>query len=300
MQGGVGQLTRLTSILRAALLMVAFALPASADPHLQLETELIWRGNGSWFGGFSGIEVLNHGTTVYLITDKGRMIDAQMVREGGKLKSLATINWRKLRYINGIGVKGPFTDSEGLAITPSGRIFITFENNDRLTKVDPATGMMTQLPGHPDFASFPKNSGLEALAVHPDGRLFALPERSGSLAAPFNLYTFYDNKWQITGQLARRGPFLPVGADFDAQGMLYLLERAATPLGFRSRIRRFDPDKTAEGDITLLTTSPARFDNLEGISVWQDTAGQTRLTLISDDNFLAIQRTQIVEYLLKE
>lgn len=228
------------------------------------------------------------------------MIDAQMHREEGALKAISVTNWRKLRYRNGIGVKGPFTDSEGLAITPDGGIFITFEHKHRLTEVDPETGVMTQIPGHPDFATFSKNSGLEALAVHPDGRLFALPERSGSRTAPFNVYTFDGSTWQITGQLARIGPFLPVGADFDAQGILYLLERAVTPLGFRSRIRRFDPDKTTQGDITLLTTAPARFDNLEGISVWQDAMGQTRLTLISDDNFLAIQRTQLIEYLLKE
>lgn len=300
MQGGTGQLTRTPPLFRAIILLMALTLPVSADPVLLRETELIWRINAPWFGGFSGIEVQDHGTTLRLITDKGRMIDARMQREDGKLTAITNISWRKLRYINGIGVKGPFTDSEGLAITPDGRIFVTFENKHRLTEVDPATGVMTQQPTHPDFGSFTKNSGLEALAVHPDGRLFALPERSGNRAAPFNLYTFDGSAWQITGQLARRGPFLPVGADFDANGMLYLLERAATPLGFRSRIRRFDPDQSSQGDITLLTTGPARFDNLEGISVWQDATGQTRLTLISDDNFLAIQRTQIVEYRVQE
>ena len=37
---------------------------------------------------------------------------------------------------------------------------------------------------------------------------------------------------------------------------------------------------------------------MEGISVWRDAAGRTRVTLISDDNFFALQRTVIVEYLL--
>jgi hypothetical protein len=41
---------------------------------------------------------------------------------------------------------------------------------------------------------------------------------------------------------------------------------------------------------------PSRFDNLEGISVWQDVSGQTHLTLVSDDNFLPFQNTQIIEY----
>lgn len=300
MQGGSGQLTHTARLWLAALLLVACTLPANADPVLQRETMLIWQGKADWFGGFSGIEVRDQGETLHLITDKGRLINARMQREEGRLVAITNTNWRKIRYTNGIGVKGPFTDSEGLAIAPDGRIFVTFENRHRLAEVDPATGVMTQMPGHPDFRTFAKNSGLEALAIHPDGRLFALPERSGSRRTPFNMYTFGGNTWQITGQLARHGPFLPVGADFDANGMLYLLERAATPLGFRSRIRRFDPDQTTRGVITLLTTGPAQYDNLEGISVWTDAAGQTRLTLISDDNFLSIQRTQVVEYLLTE
>jgi hypothetical protein len=49
-------------------------------------------------------------------------------------------------------------------------------------------------------------------------------------------------------------------------------------------------------EVTLLQTLPSRFDNLEGISVWQDVSGRTHLTLVSDDNFLPFQNTQIIEY----
>ena len=48
----------------------------------------------------------------------------------------------------------------------------------------------------------------------------------------------------------------------------------------------------------MLTTYPGQFDNLEAISLWHDRSGATRITMISDDNFLRIQRTQIVEYIL--
>ena len=37
---------------------------------------------------------------------------------------------------------------------------------------------------------------------------------------------------------------------------------------------------------------------MEGISVWRDDAGRTRVTLISDDNFFPLQQTMIAEYLL--
>ena len=221
MPSGAGQLKHLRLFSLAGLLWLAAALCAQAAPQLERTAELTWHIDAPWFGGFSGIEVLDNGTTLLLITDKGRIINAQMQRdETGALTAISDTTWRKLRYRNGIGVKGPFTDSEGLALTPDGRMFVTFELRHRMAEVDPATGIMTPLPGHADFAGFGENSGLEALALHPDGRLFALPERSASRHAPFNLNSFDGTRWRITGQLARRGPFQPVGADFDANGTL--------------------------------------------------------------------------------
>ena len=94
--------------------------------------------------------------------------------------------------------------------------------------------------------------------------------------------------------------FLPVGADFGPDGALYLLERDFTGFGFRSRVRRFDitgPARGGAGEI-LLQSRARQFDNLEGLSVWRDEAGRIRLTMVSDDNFLFVQRTELVEYVL--
>jgi len=144
------------------------------------------------------------------------------------------------------------------------------------------------------------NAGVEALAVSPDGTLFALTEKAPAAGAPFPLYAYRDGQWSIRARIPRRGPFVPVGADFDSKERLWILERTATPLGFRSRIRLFDFNASPSREYTLLTTLPARFDNLEGISVWDDPSGRMHLTMISDDNFLRILRTQIVEYRVLE
>ena len=50
---------------------------------------------------------------------------------------------------------------------------------------------------------------------------------------------------------------------------------------------------------TLLETSLFTHDNLEGLSVWRD-GGTLVMTMISDDNFRGVQRTEIVEYLLTD
>jgi hypothetical protein len=49
----------------------------------------------------------------------------------------------------------------------------------------------------------------------------------------------------------------------------------------------------------VIWTTPLRaFDNLEGLSVWEDGDGRLRFTMIPDDNNLDIQQTQIVEFRL--
>ncbi|MDA1155104.1 MAG: esterase-like activity of phytase family protein, partial [Proteobacteria bacterium] len=56
---------------------------------------------------------------------------------------------------------------------------------------------------------------------------------------------------------------------------------------------------TGGSEEVLLETRLRTHDNLEGISVWQDEQG-LRMTLISDDNYRALQRTEIVEYRLTD
>lgn len=88
--------------------------------------------------------------------------------------------------------------------------------------------------------------------------------------------------------------------DFGPDGRLYLLERALRGLFFATRVRRFEIAEGARvvSEETLLETAAGTHDNLEGISVWRDGAGDIRITMISDDNFRFLQRTEIVEYRL--
>lgn len=296
MQSGSGKLT----FLRTLLCALTCATMAQAGPNLQLSSDASWSLPEPWFGGFSGIEVSADGMQATLITDKGTLARAAMSRKNGKIIGLQLLNRTTLKHANGNRVRGKSSDAEGLAVGPNGKAYVSFERRHRVAELDLASGRTHPLPKANGFARFEPNSGLEALAIHPDGTLYALPEKSAARRAAFDLFAYDGQRWRVSHKIPRRGPFLPVGADFDARGLFYLLERAATPLGFRSRIRRFNLVAGQQGEETLLTTIPTRFDNLEALSVWQDTTGATRLTMISDDNFLRIQRTQIVEFILTE
>ena len=250
------------------------------------------------FGGFSSIELFDAGAGFAALTDKGRFVEGRLIRDAsGRITGVTAGDLIQLRDIEGQPLKGRASDAEGLALAPGGGFFVSCEGNHRVrfypTPHDPAVRVV----GHPDFGRMQLNSSLEALAIDARGHLFTLPERSGAMDRPFPVYRHDGAGWDIPFHLPRRDAFLPVGADFGPDGWLYLLERALTGPGFRTRVRRFD----VAGDVLhaeelLIQTRIRQHDNLEGISVWRDAQGQTRITMISDDNFKFFQRTEIVEY----
>ena len=71
--------------------------------------------------------------------------------------------------------------------------------------------------------------------------------------------------------------------------------------GFRTRIRRFTLGPGGfENEEIVLETGFGDLDNMEGIAVWRDENGATRITLISDDNQSFLQSTIFAEYILDE
>ena len=43
-----------------------------------------------------------------------------------------------------------------------------------------------------------------------------------------------------------------------------------------------------------------QIDNMEGLALWTDAAGATRVSMISDNNRLILQRTLYLEFRLKD
>ncbi len=254
------------------------------------------------FGGFSGLEVSPDGSSFIAISDRGLVIEGRFQRENGRITGVEAGELHVLRNTDG-GALGRYEfDAEGLAQGADGRLYMSFEAVHRVWSYPKATAAAVALPRHEDFEGMQNNSSLEALAIDENGALYTLPERSGKKSRPFPVYCFEKNAWRIAFSIPRRGDFLPVGADFGPDGRLYLLERhLAGIFGFQTRVRSFRiGDGAVEGERTLIETSTATHDNLEGLSAWRDADGAIRLTMISDDNFRAFQSTEFVEYRLTE
>lgn len=274
---------------------VALAAAASGDEATYLGT-YTWTYDAERFGGLSGIELSDDGLQMIAISDRSSYIEAEITRSAGRISAVKLSSLRGLHAPNKVPYAG---DAEGLAVTQD-RFFVSLEGPGRVWAYTDSHHA-TALPSAPGFATLSYNSGLEALAIDTKGRLLTMPERSGALTRPFPVWRFDGTRWTRPFEIPRRGGFLLVGADVGPDGRLYVLEREFTGYSFLSRVRRFDMSEDAlTNETELLSSSVFQYDNLEGLSVWRDAAGEIRLTMISDDNFNALQKTQLVEYRVPE
>ncbi|WP_323716260.1 esterase-like activity of phytase family protein [Paracoccus aminovorans] len=303
-----GWFRRLPRLALSALLLSAGAACAadpapSAGPRVDYVATYVWRMEDDQFGGFSGIEISVDGRRFTALSDRASIRWGTVERDAeGRIRGMEAAGRARLRDSSGKPLKpGRQGDSEGLAIAADGTIWISFEGLTRVARYDTPDSPAQPLPRPPAFKAMQGNSSLEALAILPDGTLLTLPERSGQLTRPFPVWRWRDGKWDQPFSIPRSGDWLAVGADVGPDGRFYLLERDFKGLlGFRSRVRRFDlTEHGVANERVLLESRPLQYDNLEGISVWDDGTG-IRLTLISDDNFNWFQRTELVEYRVTE
>ena len=248
-------------------------------------------------GGLSALELSADGVDFTALGDRGLLVTGQLDRAAdGTLTGLRDLVLAALPAAGGGALPADLADSEGLA-TDGATLFVAFEGDHRVV-AHPRQGTPRRLPTSPDWAALPGNGGIEALAIDAQGRLLALPERSGAVTAPFPVWRLEDGAWRQVAALPRSAGFLPVGADMGPDGRLYVLERSFDGLSFRSRVRRLDLDSGRTD--TLLVTSRFRHGNLEGLAVTDAPGGGLRLTMISDDNFHPLLRSEIVEYVITD
>jgi hypothetical protein len=291
------------ALILAVLQWVSPAFADRTEPKLKLKTQFLgtysWEVEDARFGGLSGLEMNRSGTWFAAVADTGAFVTGRIIRRGNnqRISGVEQVAFNTMQNVGGGKMPRYFNDSEGLAMYPDGRMFVSFEGEHRVWSYPGPLSGATALPRHPDFEKMQKNSSLEALALGPDGALYTIPERSGAKTRPFPVYRYFKGVWSQKYSIPRSGDFLIVGADFGPDGKFYILERSFGLFGFGTRVRRFD--QTVDGfgnEDVILQTDMSVHDNLEGINVWRDSAGFIRITMISDDNFNFVQETEFVEY----
>lgn len=294
---------RCRALICAALSLILFtACAPSQAVTLDHIGTYVWSDNDPDFGGFSGLEISADGGSFHALSDRANLFWGSIERDpAGRIRHMNIAGHARLKDSRGRPLKpGYIGDSEGLAIDAKGRIWVSFEGLDRIVSYADPDAPAKPLPRPPKLPELSINKGFESLAIAPDNSLITMPEQSLGPRKPFPVLRVRKRKWDQPYSIPRDGRWLPVGSDFGPDGWFYLLERDFQGLlGFSSRIRRMHLGPDGPSDIqVILQTNPLQYDNLEGLSVWDDGLG-IRLTMISDDNFLFVQRTELVEYRLR-
>jgi hypothetical protein len=273
---------------------------------------LAWRGgcaltsDAAGFGGLSDLLLAPDGGSLTAVSDEGRWLSAALAYDAdGDLAGLTAARLGPLHDTAGrllsVSIKKR-QDAEALARLPDGSLLVAFEREHRLRRFGAGLGGPPEVfAAPPGLAEAAANAGIEALVTLADGRLLAFsegPQDDGSTPAWLREAS---GAWH---RLALRpgGLFRPTGAALLPSGDVVLLERRFTLLGgLGARVSRIAaaairPGARLEAATLAELGPPLTLDNFEGVAAHRAPDGTTRITLLSDDNFNALQRTLIVQF----
>jgi hypothetical protein len=290
----------LTAALATCLLATA-ALSEGAEA--EWVGTYVWARDGTDFGGYSGLDIDADGLAFRVVSDIGHTRSGTLIRDAEeRVAGVRSGPETHLPDAAGNVLDDKHWDAEGLAILPDGSFAVAFERADRIDLFDAEGRYLSSLTEGTDLSNLVPNKGFEALATDGAGRLFSIPEAPTAWGGPFPVHVSDGAAWSVPMSIPSAGRWRPVGADFGPDGRLYIVERDYWGLvGFMTRIRRLTLDGTTiVADEVLAETRARVHDNLESIAAWRGADGRVRLTLISDDNRVPTQRTEFVDYVVRD
>ncbi len=272
------------------------------------------------FGGISAIHMDSDGNRFIAITDRGSWLRGRIAYRDGKPDGIADTEMAPFLGPDGkpLAASGWF-DAESLT-ERNGVFYAGIERVQKIVRFNVSKdGMLARgksVPVPADFKTLAFNRSLECLAVAPkgsslDGKLIVVTERSLDAVGNHRSYVLDGNAHGAdAGEHAMRFS-VKRSDDFDISdctilppGDLLVLERRYSPArGVAMRIRRLPLAAIKEGAVvdgqTLIEADLAyQIDNMEGIGIHRNAAGETILTLVSDDNFSVIERNLLLQFAL--
>jgi hypothetical protein len=303
------------------------AIPIDFDRDHPGRTEfgkLIFRGGlnlyarSAHFGGYSALAIDPSGRALLAISDAGTWLRATLDYDGRHIKGLSGAVLGPILGPDGKPLRDDRDrDSEGMTLvdgdTRQGTAYVSFERRHRIARYPftaerfgPPTGTVPLPAGTKGMSA---NRGIEALTIIRSGKLkgtlVAFPEgladKNGNLRG-----------WLIGGPtpgpilFKRLGGFdLTDAAALPDGGIVVLERRFRFSEGIKMRIRRISAEDLKrggliEGEVLLDADDSLNIDNMEAIAAHRAPSGETVLTLMSDDNFSALQRTLIMQFAMPE
>jgi len=263
------------------------------------------------FGGLSAMHIAPDGRAFVAATDRGNWFRAEITYAGERPAAIAKAEMAPM--LGGDGrplARRRWYDTESMA-ADGGTLYVGIERVNRIVRFNygkhglTARAAPVALPAA--VGKLPNNKGIEGLAFVPRGRplggtLIAFAERALDAAGDHTAFLI-GGPSPGSFTLRRHRDFDVSDAALIPDGDLLVLERRFTWVeGVGIRIRRVPlthirPGAAVEGEILLTADMGYQIDNMEALAVHR-AAGATILTLMSDDNFSAIQRTLLLQFSL--
>jgi len=287
---------------------------------------LAWRGgieitktSDARLGGLSGLTISRDGRRFVAVSDRALWVTGTLSYDRDTLSGLGDVRIGPLldpagKPVSGRGKKDAETVEADSIKGLEGPLLVGFERVERIARYDfAARGMAARaeyLPLTNAIAKGPNNKELEAagrvLQYGPlKGRIIVISERHLDEEGHIRGW-IQDGKKAEPFAVRRIGDYDITDLAFHPNGDLLLLERRfglITGLGMLIRripAREIKPGAVLSGSVLLDAGSAYQIDNMEGLAVHRDSSGETRLTLVSDDNYNAGQRTLILQFALVE
>lgn len=284
---------------------------------LEFRGGLVLTSPDTRFGGFSGLVVAPDGRRFTAVGDQGDWLSGEITYAGKAPSGIMNARMGPLLALNGRPLRRKRdADAEELALLSGtlakGVALVAFERNHRLARypiVDGALGRPTSIVTLPSEAKRMKsNSGLEAVTVLRGGSnrgailAFAeeLPDADG-----------HQTGWLLGKGAPQRlalkeiGGFALTGAASLDDGSVLILERRFRMTeGVKMRLRyisaaELKPGHVIEGEILIASDMSYEIDNMESVAVHTSAAGETVVTILSDDNFNKfLQRNLLLQFTL--
>jgi hypothetical protein len=263
------------------------------------------------FGGISAISLAPDGMNFIAATDRSWWLRGQIAYSGMRPSGITAAEMAPMLGPDGrtLASRG-WWDTEAIA-RDGGTLYVGIERVHRIVRFDygkdglKARARPMEVPA--SFKAMPRNGGIEALALAPrggvlGGALIAISEHGRDQAGDHLAFLIGGpSPGQFT--IKRKNDYDVSDATMLGAGDLLVLERRfGWTTGLSSRIRRIAladvrPGALVDGPVLFEADLGQQIDNMEGIAVHRS-GGEVVLTLVSDNNFSAIQRNLLLQFTL--
>ena len=278
---------------------------------LEFRGGLVLTSTHKSFGGISALRVRSDGEHFLALSDRASWFLGRIVYENNRPVGIADASAAPV--LDGDGKPAPQWDTESIA-DDGNTLYVGLERINSIFSFDfdwksfPANARPVSVP--PELKDLPFNQGLEGMVFVPKkyklaGTLIGFSEKG--LTEAGNLKAFLIGG-PAPGMFAVKrtdgydisdAAILPNG-DILILERQYSLQRGVTMRIRRIRLEDIKPGALVDGPTVIETDVRFQIDNMEAMSVHRSRSGETLLTIMSDDNFSPIQRTLLLQFVLKE